>query len=580
MVQKIRWNNSVKTKQFLLLLVFILVNVIFSIGVYEGAFSSARDAIYEKMSAQAQFYLSSIDTQISNTRKMQTDFFTDRKLAFLVYPNTNMSDYERREALLTEEERLLSIKNSNLFIEQADMYLPYSGYKITLNGVKNIKEEDYIVIEEYSRYTQKSIYYKEGELFMVSLGNNNYVADEMPEQLFFISLSIDKIRESLAGFNSIEGSGSFLYNEENDMLIESAGGEFLGEEIVSQVDLSGNMDHKMQIVKIENKRYLTSVSNSEYLGEFVQYYPDDAVLSQLNVYKIYLSVYIAGTLAIAVLFSFYTEKFVHSPLKKLLRAFGNVKAGNFDEQIGHRREDEFSYIYDGFNQMTKRIKTLIEEVYIYKNLKQRAELKQLQAQINPHFLYNSFFALSRRVKRGDLENAEEFANYLGTYFKFLTRNESDEVALEKEVEHARSYTNIQAVRFADRIKVEFAQLPEEYSGFLVPRLILQPIIENAFQHGLENKEGEGILRIFFSEDGLYLYIHVEDNGEEADEEYIKKMQEIIENTDEREVTGILNIHKRLRIYYEMEGGLKIGRSELGGVHIQIVIPKNKGGENH
>ena len=143
MVQKIRWNNSVKTKQFLLLLVFILVNVIFSIGVYEGAFSSARDAIYEKMSAQAQFYLSSIDTQISNTRKMQTDFFTDRKLAFLVYPNTNMSDYERREALLTEEERLLSIKNSNLFIEQADMYLPYSGYKITLNGVKNIYKYKY-----------------------------------------------------------------------------------------------------------------------------------------------------------------------------------------------------------------------------------------------------------------------------------------------------------------------------------------------------------------------------------------------------------------------------------------------------
>lgn len=132
------------------------------------------------------------------------------------------------------------------------------------------------------------------------------------------------------------------------------------------------------------------------------------------------------------------------------------------------------------NDMEDRLSRLIEEVYVQKNLTQKAQLKQLQAQINPHFLYNSFFTLSRRIKRQDYDNAEEFARHLGNYFKYLTRDGSDFIALRQEVEHAKSYATIQQARFSSRVRVCFEQLPDSCSGLMVPRLILQPLLENSF----------------------------------------------------------------------------------------------------
>lgn len=158
--------------------------------------------------------------------------------------------------------------------------------------------------------------------------------------------------------------------------------------------------------------------------------------------------------------------------------------------------------------MEDQISRLIDEVYVQTNLAQRAQLKQLQAQINPHFLYNSFFVLSRRVKRHDFENAQELAKHLGNYFQFLARNESDFVMLRQEVEHAKSYAAIQGTRFISRLSIEFGELPVECEGILVPRLILQPLLENAFEHGLENKMKDGILKVSFEEGENEIRIHV------------------------------------------------------------------------
>lgn len=223
--------------------------------------------------------------------------------------------------------------------------------------------------------------------------------------------------------------------------------------------------------------------------------------------------------------------------------------------------------------MEDQLKQLIEEVYVQKNLAQRAQLKQLQAQINPHFLYNSFFILSRRIKRGDIEGSEEFAKHLGNYFKYLTRDAADDVPLQREVEHATSYAAIQGARFAGRIRVEFGELPKEAAGILVPRLILQPILENAFRYGLENKTEQGLLRIDFRQTEEVLEIVVEDNGEEATDECIEKMKNSLKEDSGAEVTGLINIHRRLQIYFGSEYGIYVERSQIGGVAIKMRIPQ-------
>ncbi|PIB49060.1 hypothetical protein AOA60_29080, partial [Pseudomonas sp. 2822-17] len=118
--------------------------------------------------------------------------------------------------------------------------------------------------------------------------------------------------------------------------------------------------------------------------------------------------------------------------------------GGLDQPIEHSKKDEFGFLYDRYNKMMRRLKVLIDQDYKQKMMMQKAELKQLQSQINPHFLYNSFFILNSLAKIEDTERIELFTNMLGEYFRFITKNGESEVPLVDEIKHARTYTEIQS----------------------------------------------------------------------------------------------------------------------------------------
>ena len=241
-------------------------------------------------------------------------------------------------------------------------------------------------------------------------------------------------------------------------------------------------------------------------------------------------------------------------------------------EIKHNYKDEFKNIYKRFNTMVGNLNTLIEQVYKQKIHAQKAELKQLQSQINPHFLYNSFFILNSMSRTGDYENLEIFTMQLGEYFQFVTRSAAEEVPLFMEVDHARIYSEIQIMRFSNRIKMIFEDLPEECRMIHVPRLIIQPIIENAFEHGLERKLENGMLYIGFKSSKSKLSIIVEDNGDYLSELELDRLNDILaDKDDDSETTGLINIHRRLQIKFGRESDLSFMRGELGGLKAVISI---------
>lgn len=258
-------------------------------------------------------------------------------------------------------------------------------------------------------------------------------------------------------------------------------------------------------------------------------------------------------------------------MKELCKAFDILRKGTMNIRISHSANDEFGYIYENFNHMTCELEKLINEVYVQKDLVQKAELKQLQTQINPHFLYNSFFLLSRRAKRNDMEGTVELSEYLGTYFKYLTRNAADTLYLKKEIEHGECYAKIQATRFASRMKVVLEELPEAVREVMVPRLIIQPILENAFEYGLENKEENGLLKISYDMREDYIYILIENNGELTDCQ-LEELQWKLSEEYSGEVTGLINIHRRLKGYYKGKGGIGVSRGKSGGLLVCVCIP--------
>src|SRR5690606_25846922 len=217
--------------------------------------------------------------------------------------------------------------------------------------------------------------------------------------------------------------------------------------------------------------------------------------------------------------------FIHKPMLTLTGAFRRLEKGDFNIKLPTDKRSDFDYLYRQFNMMSSRLQHLMKEAYEQELRLNRAELKQLQAQMDPHFLYNIFFLMNRMIKLQDMESANQLTKYLGQFFQYITRNSSDEASLEKEVQHIEAYIGIQQLRFGRKLSVELMPLPDELKAIEVPRLVLQPIVENAFEYGLEDHELQGQLLISFEMKQAEAIIHIEDNGTEVTEQLLQELQD-------------------------------------------------------
>ena len=318
--------------------------------------------------------------------------------------------------------------------------------------------------------------------------------------------------------------------------------------------------------------------------QYTRLIPTDDILNATRVTPLLNMFFILLISAACIIFFVEIYRLVHRPLSHLINAFKEMETGNFKVQIANVHSPDFAYLYQEFNKMAQKLELLIEKDYTQKLLLQKAELKQLQAQINPHFLYNSFFMLQRMIQTENIEDAQSVANALGVYFRYLTRNNMDHVKLSEEYRHAQNYAYIQGLRFSGRIQIDFEELPAGYADIPVPKLILQPILENAFNYGLANKMKDGLLQVHFHPDNEVLQIDIEDNGEELTDEKLCNLSnallEVQSTGTNVEMSGILNIQRRLIIFSNTHDSLHVSRSTLGELRVSIILGKFRKGNIH
>lgn len=563
---------TLRTKQLTAFILIILVIMGISLGLHANTAKTMRQMTYEKMKSQGDYYQNLLDQEIDHVRQQQIEFINNRKLFFIANPKLQQEPYEKRDALLSMREKLGDMTAPDI-VEDAVLYLPQSGYKISPGGVRSMNEESHEEMDAYSSYHEGTLNYDGTTFFskrIIALGNQSR---ENPSVLSVVKLSSEELRKQLDRLVSSAGGGAAYYHEDLNVLLKGETADETADQILKKLkkDEQGRYQEVSEI-RLDSGTYLVFVGERSNLGVLIQYAEEKPIMEYIKQSWRNMILFMIIMASMAVVFIWYNNKIIHKPMHILLKAFKRVREGNLREKIHHEEKDEFAYLYQGFNTMEERVLQLLNEVSEQADLAQKAQLKQLQAQINPHFLYNSYFILSRRIKGNDYENAEEFAKHLGNYFKYLARDGADYIPIEQETEHAKSYAAIQGARFSNRISVRFGDVPETCLGLLVPRLILQPLLENAFKYGLEDKVADGLLRVTFAKRNEDLSICVEDNGETVSDEDILKMQNSLKNEKPEEITGIMNIHRRLKIYYKEKSGLTIVRSQLGGVAVTIVIP--------
>ncbi len=326
----------------------------------------------------------------------------------------------------------------------------------------------------------------------------------------------------------------------------------------------------------ENEKKFATIRDTISQEKIVAEIQLSALQLDANVHQLQLMVWIfvALVLVLSVFYFGLEYKRLYLPLKLLLvDAFHSVEGGDFSYRIPSQPSSLLSGIYENFNSFLAKMEFYIENNLRQKMLISEANYKQLQTQINPHFMYNSYYLLYRIIQDGDWENAKTLARYLGQFYQYITRSGEDEKPLEAELRHAQAYADIQVMRYRN-IRVEFTPLPPELRDVRVPKLLIQPVIENVFTHAHECVETPGriVVQVGYRQwETELLDIMIENSGS-LTREQLQQIQTRLEHPEEAaETTALINIHKRLRLRYGPEAGLTASRSELGGLRITIRI---------
>lgn len=564
-----------------LIAIFLLALIpIYAAGmsIYQWGVRTTQEAVVDRTLSQLRFYMELMESDLTRLVILQSDFLNSKDISWLSNTHAYMSNYERGMAINNLQKRLLYITSASSYAEHTSAILPSMEQSIgSLSGLMPISSAQQELLG-LSGANGLPLVLTDSGLYSNMVFR---VPGRPPIYGVSIRLSLAKMRQELRKFDYDQNAASLLIWEgrEEPLVITRSDSPYapIVREMHRQRE-ENQQDTGFFTLDAHGTRTLSLYAHSAEMGlTLLSFAPEKEIFAPVTQYRLFLWIFLLTGGLIWALFSLFVHRTIHRPLHKLLAAFARVDSRELSFAIAYKRDDEYRHLYDQFNQMVRNLDILINQSYEQKIMLRNAELKHLQAQINPHFLYNSYFLLYRMIKRRDWEQAEPLAHHMGEYFRFITRNARDMVPLCDEVQHARIYTDIQAARFEGRMEVFFAALPERFSSLAVPKLILQPLIENAFEHGLRNKAADGILQVQFvcAPIGL-LHIRIEDNGEETTPEDIERLNAALEETGE-ELTATRNIHRRLRLTFGGESGLAFSRSTLGGLCIQASI-RPEGGD--
>lgn len=560
--------SSIFVRLIATFLAAIIVIAALGIYMYNWSLKTVKNEIFKSTTAQVTFYLKGLEAEIDRIKILQYDALNDEDLNKLAIRYSIMNEYETMESMRKLHHRLVSIQNSNAYISNVSAHI----YPIqrTISSKKsvsalNIDKFESLRIPQGRKGAQLLLH--DGSLHLTTFLTGNMGLS--PLYMIEIELNTSVFREALKQFDTYPDSGSILLDVTSGLTIHSDEDTQLFDEVVNSF-ANNESDIKIDEVVSYGDTFVIA-EKSDYLNMVLfRFIPKDVVLVPTKGFYVWLWVFTGVVMMLVVFIYAYTYKLIQRPMKELVKSFRSVEKGNFNVKMEVNQNNEFDYLNKGFNSMVQNVSNLIDQVYKHKILEQRAELKHLQSQISPHFLYNSFFLINTMAKVKD-DNLIPFTKLLGEYFQFITKNDFDFIPLFEEIEHARTYTDIQLMRYPSKLTIEFESCPVPFKEIKVPRLIVQPIIENAFKYAVEHTRGPVTISVYFQLKEEKLSIVVEDNGKQLTDEKLLDLQEQFIQAHNSESSGLNNIHRRVQLIYGEEYGLQVERSGLGGLKVILQI---------
>ncbi|MBP3409621.1 MAG: sensor histidine kinase [Clostridia bacterium] len=405
----------------------------------------------------------------------------------------------------------------------------------------------------------------------------------------------DEMWYVVAGHKSFDGGDQYAMiehvNAEIDALARSADPDNVTSlevarrtmnTLVNYIDRMGELIRTEQSIA-ESEALLEEVRNvSSLVADMLAEYADSEIglaaqasnrlQSTLTVVTVLLVALLAVTLVFSILAQRSLTHAIHKPITRLERFAGELAGGDLQARAPETPVTELHELTESLNSMAGRLQGLIDENRREQENLKKSELRALQAQINPHFLYNTLDAIVWLAEAGQSKEVIHITRALSDFFRISLSQGKDWIPLSEEIKHLTGYLTIQKIRYRDILDYEI-EIPEELYHIQVLKLVLQPLVENAIYHGVKHRRGRGLVKVSGCIEGGMLVLQVQDNGAGMTAERLEQVRRGLDaDSGESAGYGLFNVNKRIQLYYNLPQGIEIESAQGQGTVVSLKVP--------
>lgn len=574
-----QWNIFAKISLLIgVLLIFVLLlygrSNFVSVRVVE---QSIKNANYEQLS----YFVSQMDAALRQLSKFTVTLNDDPDIKKF-HKSMIESTYMNIDAIYQKEiilQKLLLQSLSASWDNELTVFSPSLDDLLSTNSSRTYRQQEIerLTARGWQVFTQ-NVHGQQERVFSYATVEP-FAARQIDQVKRIIEVRFHEreIRKSLDEFKSLGHRNSFLYHPVHGMIHHSSPDlEFI---VVLETQLERLLSGRSGIeeVWIGKSPYIVSYLQSEQLGWYVVDYAEvQEILTPIEESRNYFYLSMAFLIVLSLFATYMLYKHVRLPIRDLTLAVRLIQRGNYSARMNEPDSADFKYLFMSFNRMAEQIENLIQSVLTEKIRTREAELKQLQTQINPHFLFNCFAFIMSMARAGNKEAIMSMTHSLSKYYRFATRSDTLFCKIRDEIEFIRHYLSIHQMRMP-RLKFDI-HIDPGVEDLEIPKLLIQPLVENAIIHGIESRLNAGYVRVEGKRTDDGVQIVVEDDGGGMDEEAIGRlMQKINGPLTEEMGCGLWNVNQRMNMMFGEGSSLLFTVTDDGRTRVILHIkPKGKG----
>ena len=486
-------------------------------------------------------------------------------------------DFSKLQSYLCSFENNLDIKKINLYINDGLIYSSENVSFFKASSLKNTKVED-CILRTNARFIWGPMWYLNEStvndtLFLLKSIKN---PDDLSEDIGFLRIDFRKsiIQDIIDKINPLDDVFSFVINSDNKIIASSR----------DLKDLYDNSSIDLELIKSaaqfsnqlttfdDGKFYLQSAAIDKTDWYMVNVLPKSSILSTIKTQRNYLFIIVILTIIMAIILAAYLVKVINKRLFQVIDGMRQVPNGQLSNYIENDSSDEVGELIDNYNYMISKMSILVDEQYKLGKEVKNAELKALQSQINPHFLYNTLDMINWMAHKNMNKEISIAVKNLAKFYKLSLNKGKDIVTIKDEVEHSKLYVNLQNMRYDNRITL-ITRLDESLMDCSIPKITFQPIIENSINHGILGRgmeNGSILISGYISQNNLI--IQISDDGIGIEKEVLPLILKENNLQTKGSGYGLKNINQRIKLLYGESYGLSFTSNYGFGTTVEITLP--------